>query len=143
MALARKHVGARDVVPTITELHFDCLSPGSSGEQLVAQTDTKDGGPSFSHGRFDMLDGVLHHGWVSRAVGDEQTVVFTACELGEIVIPGYDLDFDTSSDEASQLVIFQADVDAKNTNRAPRGMLEGCGWVGRVDGGLGDGYWGK
>jgi hypothetical protein len=87
-----------------------------------------------------MLDGVLHHGWVSRAVGDEQAVVFGASKLRKIVVPRYDLDFDTSSDEASQLVIFQANVDTKNTNRAPRGMLEGCGWVGRVDGGLGDGY---
>ena len=36
MALAREHVGARNVVPTVTELHLDCLSAGSSGEQLVA-----------------------------------------------------------------------------------------------------------
>jgi hypothetical protein len=76
-----------------------------------------------------MSDSVFHHRWVTGAVGDEQAIVFLARKPREIVVPRDLQNFDTPSDETSQLVVLETDIDCDNANRAAGGMLEGGGWI--------------
>jgi hypothetical protein len=116
VALSGEHVGARNVVSAVTKLHLEGFGAGSASEQLVSKTDTKDGCPCLLQSCLNVLDSVLHHCWVTRSVGQEETVVLLACELGEIVVPGHNLDFDTALDEAAQLVELETDINTENTH---------------------------
>jgi hypothetical protein len=116
VALSGEHVGARNVVSAVTELHLEGFGASSASEQLVSKTDTEDGCPCLLQSCLNVLDSVLHHRWVTRSVGQEETVVLLACELGEVVVPGHNLDFDTALDEAAQLVELETDINTENTH---------------------------
>ena len=139
VALAGKQAGAGDVGTAVTELHLDCVGTSSSCEQLVTKTDTEDGCARFVHGSLDVLDGRLHHGWVTGTVGDEKTVVVLASKLREVVVPWNLQDFDSSPHQAPELVVFETDVNGDDTYGATGGMLEGSGRVGLVELGFLDG----
>ncbi|GKT45601.1 LOW QUALITY PROTEIN: uncharacterized protein ColSpa_05782 [Colletotrichum spaethianum] len=84
VALSGDHARARDVVASVAELHLLGLGPRGAGEQLVAQANTKDRGLGLVHGSLDVLDGGLEHGRVTRAVGEEETVVLLAGLLHQV-----------------------------------------------------------
>ena len=105
-----QHVGARDVVSTITELHLQCARTSCSGQQLMTKTDAKDGYPVLLQCRGNVLNRLLHHGRVTRTVGDKETVIVLASKGWEVVIPWADHDFHAAFQEAAQLVIFQSNV---------------------------------
>jgi hypothetical protein len=88
-----------------------------------------------------VLHGALHHCWVTGSVRDEETVVFLPSKLREVVVPWYLQDFDSSSYETSQLVVFETDIDRDYANGATRGVLEGGGWIRRPELRLFDGDW--
>ncbi|KAK1914547.1 hypothetical protein P3342_010536 [Pyrenophora teres f. teres] len=141
VALAGKQVGAGNVGTAVTELHLDSASTRCAGQQLVTKTDTENWCPSFVHGRLDVLDRGLHHSWITRAVGDEETVILFASKLREVVVPRDLQHLDSSLYQASQLVVFETDVDGNDTHGAARGVLEGSGRVGGPELGLLDGNW--
>jgi hypothetical protein len=86
-----------------------------------------------------VLHSGIHHSRVTRTVGDEKTIVVLAGELGEVVVPRDLKNFDASPYQASQLVVFETDVDGDYTYWTAGGVLEsGCG-VGRVELGFLDG----
>lgn len=116
VALSGENVGARNVVAAVTELHLEGFGASSASEQLVSKTNTEDGCPGFLQSRLDVLDCVFHHSWVTGSVGQEETVVLLACQLGEIVVPGHDLDFHAALDEAAQLVELETDINTENTH---------------------------
>ena len=116
VALSGEHVGARNVVAAVTELHLEGFGAGSASEQLVSKTDTEDRCPGLLQSCLNVLDSVLHHGGVTGSVGQEETVVLLACELGEIVVPWHDLDFHAARDEAAQLVELETDINTENTH---------------------------
>jgi hypothetical protein len=86
-----------------------------------------------------VLHSGLHHSWVTGTVGDEETVVVLASELGEVVVPRDLEDFDASPYQASQLVVFETDVDGDHAHRTAGGVLEGGCGVWRVELGFLDG----
>ena len=139
MALASEQACARDVGTAVTKLHLDCAGAGCTGKQLVTKTDTEDGCAGLVHGGLDVLDGSLHHGWVTGTVGDEETIVVLAGELGEVIVPGNLQNLDSPTYEASELIVFETHVDGDDTNRAARRVLERSRGIGRVELGLLDG----
>ena len=112
VASAAVDVGARDVLPSIAVLHFGCLGSCSESEQLVAQTDTE---YRYVLGEelTEALDGGLHHGRIARSVRDEQPVE-PITFLDKVIVPGDDAEFDTTFDEAADLVVFHAHIDGED-----------------------------
>jgi hypothetical protein len=104
VAAARDHVCAGNVVTTVTELHLLGGGTRSKSEELVSQANTKDGGAGNLESLGQVGNGDLGHGWVTGSVGDEETVVVGVGV--EIIVPGDDLDLDTASDKAADLVVF-------------------------------------
>ena len=116
VALSGEHVGARNVVAAVTELHLEGLGAGGASEKLVTKTDTEDGCPGLLHSGLNVLDGVLHDRWVTGSVGQEETVVVLSSERREVIVPGHDLDLNTALDEAAQLVELETDINTQNTH---------------------------
>ena len=112
VAPAAVDVCARDVLPSIAVLHFRCLGSRSESEQLVAQTDTEY--------RFvldeeltEALDGGLHHGRIARSVRDEQPVEPVGF-LDKVVVPGDDVEFNTTFGETADLIVFHAHINGED-----------------------------
>lgn len=143
VALSGNHACARDIVATVTELHLLRCGARSAGEELVAQADTKDGSLVLLHDSRNVLNRLFEDSWVTRTIGDEQTIVLFTSGLCKIIVPGADEDLDTALEEASELVVFHADVDAQDTDGAAGWMLANdiCGRLVEL-GGL-DGDWKK
>jgi hypothetical protein len=118
MAPAGDHVGTWDVVTSVTKLHLQGFSARRPREQLVSKTDAENGCSGLVHCRLDVLHRFLHHGWVTRTVRDEQTIVLFARQTREVVVPWHDFDLDSSSQQTSQLVVFEANVYTYYTERA-------------------------
>ncbi|KAI6769203.1 hypothetical protein HG531_010307 [Fusarium graminearum] len=118
VTLASDHAGARNVVASVTELHLLGGGTSSTGEELVTQADTKDGDLVLLEDGSDVLDGVLEDGGVTGTVGEEETIEFVN-GAGNIVVPGADKDFDTTLEEAPQLVELHTDIEAQNTDSTP------------------------
>ena len=133
VALARDHAGTGDVVTAVTELHLLGLGTGRAGDQLVTQTDTKDRGAALIERLGQVFDGFRGHDGVTGSVRNEQTIVVLARKGREIVVPGDDQDFDTASQQTTQLVELQADVQAQHADRTARGVFEGLVLGGRVE----------
>lgn len=131
VALAGKQACAGDVGTTITEFHLECVGACGTGKQLMAQADTEDGCSCLIHGSFDVLHSAFNHGWITRSVRDEQTIVVFPRKLRKVVVPRHLQDFNASSDEASKLVVFKTDVNGNDTDGASRGVLESSLWVWR------------
>jgi RNase P/RNase MRP subunit p29 len=123
-------------VTAVTELHLERLSTRCTCEKLVAKTDTKDGCAGLIHGSLDVLDGSLHLCGITGTVRDEQTIVVLASELREVVVPRDLQDFDTSSQETSQLIVLKTDINGHYTHRAAGRVLQGRGGVGSIKPGL-------
>ena len=101
---------------SVAVLHLDRLGTRGAGKQLVSQTDTEDGDSSLADVGLNVLDSLLHQCWVTRTVRDEETIVLLACQRREVIVPGNDLDFDTTLDEASKLVVLETNINADNAD---------------------------
>ena len=99
----------------------------------MSQADAKDWGSVLFHGRSEVLDCLFHHGGITRTVGDEETIVVFASKTWEVIIPGADQDLYSSRQKASQLVVFQTNIQAQNTYRPARGMFESSRGLGGVE----------
>jgi hypothetical protein len=124
VAFAGHHAGAGDVVSAVSKLHLGGLGSGGPGKQLVAKANTKDRRAVRGKGLRDALNSCLHYGRVTRAVRDEQAIIFVTGKRWEVVIPGAHEHLDTTFEEAPQLVVLHADIDAEDTDRAARGVLK-------------------
>lgn len=82
----------------------------------MAKANTEDRRLVLLHGSGDVLNRCVEDRGVTGTVGDEQTIVFVAGSLCEIRVPGADQDLNTSLEEASELVVLHADIDAQNTD---------------------------
>ncbi|GKT92902.1 LOW QUALITY PROTEIN: hypothetical protein Ct61P_10752 [Colletotrichum tofieldiae] len=122
VALSGDHACARDVVASVAELHLLRLGSRGAGEQLVAQADTEDRGLGLVHGSLDVLDGGLQHGRVTRAVGEEETVVLLAGLLHQVVVPGADQDLNATLQKASQLVVLHTNIQTQHAD-GPAGRV--------------------
>jgi hypothetical protein len=89
VALPGEQTCAGNVGTTVTEFHFQCVGARSSSKQLMPQANSEDWRSCLIHCGLDVLHGIFHHCWITRAVGDEQAVVFLAGKLREIVVPWY------------------------------------------------------
>ena len=74
----------------------------------MTQANTKDWCASSLKSLRQVRDSDGVHNGITGAVGDEETVVFG---IGvEVIVPGNDLDFNTTSNEAADLVVFLKDI---------------------------------
>jgi len=53
-----------------------------------------------------MPNGLAHHGRITRTVGNEETIIVFASKGWEVIVPGADHNFHTSSKKAAQLIVF-------------------------------------
>lgn len=113
------HACAGDIVTAVSELHFLCLGPDGSSEQLMAQANTEDGCAVLLNGGGNAIHGGIHDSRITRTVGDEQTIVVFSSERREVIVPRTHQDFYTALEEASQLVVLHTDVETEDANWAP------------------------
>ena len=106
---------AGDVGSTVTVLELEGAGSCCSGEELVTETDSEDGELGEGEGGSETVDGGGEGGGVSRSVLDEQSVEGLLGRLEVVVVPGDDLDLDSSLDEAPDLVVLHPDVDAEHS----------------------------
>jgi hypothetical protein len=118
VTLASDHAGARNVVASVTELHLLGGGAGSTGEELMTQADTEDGDLVLLEDGSDVLNGGLEHGGVTGTVGEEETIKVVN-GTGNVVVPRAHQDFDTTLEEAPQLVELHTDIEAQNTDSTP------------------------
>ena len=115
VALAGAQVESGDVVGTVTVLELDSLSTSSKGDQLVTHAD--------AHNRdlrgLEQLAEVVHSlcavGWVTGAVGDEDTVKVVG-DLVDGVVIGEAGDAGTARDKAAKNVLLDTAVDEGNVH---------------------------
>ena len=69
--------------------------------------------------RCEVVDGVLAVGWVTGAVGDEDTVEVVG-DLVDGVVEGEDSDTGTTADQAAKNVLLDTAVDESNVQTAGR-----------------------
>lgn len=117
---------------TVSEFHLEGASSRSSGEQLMAETDSEDGYPAQVHHSSDALNGGLHERGITGTIRNKETVVIRARQRWKIVVPRHDFDLDTPLYQTPQLVIFETNIDANDLDGTPRGMLEGGRGIRRV-----------
>lgn len=72
----------------------------------------------------NMFDGLLSHCWISRAIGQKETIVCLTSKSWKVVVPWHDFDLDSSTDKTSQLIELEANINTKNTNNSTGGMLQ-------------------
>ena len=119
VALAGSQVEGRNVVSSVTVLELDGSGADGQSEKLVTKTDTHDGDVGGLHEAGKVVDGVLAMGRVTRAVGDEDTIVVLS-NLVDGVVVGEDSDGSTSADEASKDVLLDTTVDEGNVKSGTR-----------------------
>ena len=109
MALSGCQVQCRDVVGTVSVLELDGSSTGCKGQELMAETDTHDRDLGRLHEAGQMVDCFLAMSWVTRSVGDEDTVKVVGDLVdGEIVWE--DSDTCSTTNQASKNVLLDTAI---------------------------------
>ena len=129
VALAGGEVESRDVVSTVTVLELDGLCTGSKGDKLVTHTDAHDGDLGGLEQLAEVVDGGGAVGWVTRAVGDEDTVEVVG-DLVDGVVEGEASDAGTARDETAKDVLLDTTVDQSYVHVA-QGRADVEGSLGR------------
>lgn len=112
-----KVINTRLILTTITILHFVGGATTSVGENLVTHADTEDG--LFARQcPPNVLDGVLVESRVTRAVTDEDTVIFLFSLFIENSVVRSESEGDVVFEEAADGVELATHVEAENTETA-------------------------
>ena len=117
---------------TVSELHLECVCTGCSSEKLMAKANAENGRTRLLECSGDVIDRLFHHCRISGSVRQEQAIVIFSGQLREVVVPGYDLYFNASIDEAPELVELKTDVDADDTHESTRRMIQRNGRIWRI-----------
>jgi hypothetical protein len=72
-----------------------------------------------------MLHGLLHHGRITRAIGDEEAIVVLTSKGWEIVVPRTDHDLNASLEQTPQLIVLQTNIQAQYTQGSSRWVFQG------------------
>lgn len=113
VALASGQVQGRDVVGTVAVLHLDGARTSCQGQQLVTKANSHDWDGRGLDEAGKVVDGVLAVSWVTRAVGDEDSV-----EVGRNLV-----DWEvvrkhrhgrSSADQTSKNVLLDSTVEQSN-----------------------------
>jgi len=115
VALAGCQVKGGNVVSAVSVLELDGSSTGCKSKQLVTETDTHDRNLRRLHQSAQVIDCFLAVSWVTRAVGDEDTVEM----MGNLVdwkVVWEDSDTCTTADHASQDVLLNTAIDDRNVH---------------------------
>jgi hypothetical protein len=115
VALAACQVKGRNVVSAVSVLELDGSSTGCKSKQLVTETDTHDWNLGRLHQSAQVIDGFLAVSWVTRAVGDEDTVEVVG-NLVDWKVVWEDSDACTAANHASQDVLLNAAIDDRNVH---------------------------
>jgi len=110
VALAGGEVESWDVVSTVTVLELDGLCTGSKGDELVTHANAHDGNLGGLEQLAEVVDGGGAMSWVTRAVGDEDTVEVVG-DLVDGVVEGEAGDASTARDETAEDVLLDTTVD--------------------------------
>lgn len=127
MALASGQVKSRNVVGTVSIFELDCLGACSESEELVTHADAHDGDLGGLEQLAEVVDGRLAMGWVTRSVGDEDTVEVVR-NLVDGVVEGEAGDASSTRNKAAEDVLLDTAVDQSNVQVTKTGA--------HVEGGL-------
>jgi len=87
---------------TVAVLHLAGLCAGGEGEQLVTETDAKDG-LVLLQGLLEVGNGGLALGWVAGAVAHKETVILV---IVKVIVPRHNRELDAALGKAADLVVF-------------------------------------
>lgn len=119
VALAGGEVESRDVVGTVTILELDGLRTSSKSDKLVTHADAHDGDLGSLEQLAEVVDGGCAVSWVTRAVGDEDTVEVVG-DLVDGVVEGEAGDAGTAGDETAEDVFLNTAVNQSYVHVAQR-----------------------
>lgn len=121
---AGKQIRTRNVVSTVTKLHLGRLCTGSTSEKLMPQANAKDGRPRFVNRSAYVSYCVLHHGRITRSIGNEQAIIVLAGQLWKVVVPRHDQDLYAAFHQTTELVKLEADIYTDYAHRPTRRVLQ-------------------
>jgi len=110
VALASGKIERGDVVSAVSVLELDGLCAGSERNQLVPHADAHDGYLRRLEELAEVVHGSGAVGWVTRAVGDEDTVEVVR-DLVDGVVKGEAGDAGTARNETAEDVLLDTAVD--------------------------------
>lgn len=115
VAFARGQIQSWNVMSPIAVLELDGSSACGKSQQLMSQTNTKDRNLGGLHQFTQMIDSVLTVSWISRPVGDEDTIKVMSHLVNRIV------ERETSNacasiDQTTKDVLFHTTVDNSNVS---------------------------
>lgn len=110
VASSRSQVQRWDVMGTITILELDGSSACGQCEQLMPQADTHDRDLRRVHQFPQVIDRLLAMSWVTRAVGDENSIEVMS-DLVDRIVEGECCNACTSADETPEDILLDPTVD--------------------------------
>jgi hypothetical protein len=126
VALASAKVESRDVVGTVSVLELNGLRASGEGDQLVTHADTHDGKLRGLEQLAEVEHSLCAVGWVTRAVGDEDTVEVVSDFVDGVVVREA-CNAGSTGDEAAKDVLLHTAVYQSNVHVAERRAdVEGC-----------------
>lgn len=102
---------------SVTEGHAVGVESSSHTDDLVSHADTEDGLVPLCDGAAEVESSLHALLWVSRAVGQEETIELVP-DLVEVEVPGKDGDSSTAADERASDVGLGAKVEKRNLDVA-------------------------
>ena len=96
VTFSRKTTSARDIMTTVAKLHLQSPRACRSRKKLVAQADAKNGRGAVVHGVSNISNSYGQHFRVSRSIGNEKSIMVFGGMGGNIVVPRYNKDLNTT-----------------------------------------------
>ena len=121
VALSSGQVESRNVVGTVSVLELDGAGADSQSEKLVAEANAHNGDGRSLHEASQVVNSLLAVSWVTRSVGDEDTIVVLG-DLMDGVVVGEDGDGSATADKASKDVLLDATVQESNVECSAGGL---------------------
>lgn len=113
-----------DVVSTVAVLELNGPRSGGQGEQLVSEADAHDRDLGRLHQLAEVVDCILAMGWITGAIGDEDSVEVVGDFVdGVVVREGGDAG--AAPDQTSQDVLFDSTVDYCHVEVSARAHVKG------------------
>lgn len=142
VAATRDERGTGNVGSTVSVLELEGRGSRGASEKLVTEADTEDGEGAELDGLGEVGGGSGEGGGVAGSVRDEKPIEGLLGRGEVVVVPGNDLELDSTLDEAANLVVLHSDVDAEDAKGAAGGVKEGSDgafWLEEDGGGHRDG----
>jgi len=116
MTFASGKIQGRNVMSPISVLELDSSRTSGQGQQLVSKADTKDGNLGTLHQLSEMVNSILAMSWVSRPIGNENTIEVMG-HLMDRIIERETGNASTSAHQTTKNILLHSTVDDSDMSR--------------------------